>query len=142
LRRQRLILFGAASAAMTFALMYTVLAAAEAEIMLRGRRTIATVEQVGEEQRSRQGVRYPLLLRVEEVVAWGERPLRVTGGWSAPPVTPRPGDRVDVFVMPDDPPRFVPVGSLEGPWHWLVSVSCAWLVAAGAIWAGLRSPRA
>jgi hypothetical protein len=142
LRRRGLVFFGAASVALTVAAFYTVLAAAEAEILLRGRHAVATVEEVGEERRTRQGLRYPALLRVADTAAWAERPLRVTGGWSAPPVAPRPGDRVEVFVLPDDPPRLVPVSALEGPWHWLASVGFAWIIASAAVWAGLRSARA
>ncbi len=139
---QRRLLRAAAAAALVMAGVVTMLAAADAEVALHGRRATATVEEVGEARRSRQGIRYEAKLRADDIVAWADRPLRVTGGWSAPPVVPRPGDQVAVFIMAGNAPRLVPASALEGWWEWLVAVPLAWLIAAAAISVALRRPKA
>ncbi len=141
-RGLRIVVAGAAVFATLYALFMTILAAADAEIASRGERATAIVVEVGETRRARRLWVAEVMLAVPrpggvELLAWAARPLRVTGGWSDPARPPRRGDRAEVFVVPDTPPRIVPANAVEGRWTWLVSLGFAWLLAGGA-WIATR----
>lgn len=121
-------------------LIMTLLAAAEAEIRLRGVPAVATIEEVGRAQRSKQGMRYPVRLRVDGTVAWAERDMLVTGTWEHRPLRPQPGQGVEVLVVPDDPPRLVPVAALERAWEIVAGLLLSWAIALGAVWAARHRP--
>ena len=139
-RGARFIVAGAAALATLYALFTTILAAADAEIAARGERATAIVVELGETRRDRRLWVAEVMLAVPrpggaDLVGWAARPLRVTGGWSDPARPPRRGDRAEVFIVPDTPPRIVPANAVESRWTWLVTLGFAWLVVGGAWWA-------
>jgi hypothetical protein len=122
----------------TVAALMSVMAAVEAEIRLRGIPGTAIIEEVGPGQRTKQGMRYPATLRLDGVTAKAERDLLVTATWDGPPARPRPGERVEVLLVPDDPPRLVPVAALGALWETLAGLVAAWTIAVAAAWATTR----
>lgn|GEM_PF-6664726 len=115
----------------------SLLAAFDADIMLRGAPATAVVVEAGEQRRSRNLWVAEVRLAVpspggQELVAWADRPLRVTGGWSNPPRPPRPGDAVAVRVVPDTSARIVPVNAIGNRFGWAAKLAFAWLLAAAA----------
>src|SRR4051794_4740758 len=88
-RSTRMVVGGAALAVTLAAAFQSVLALADADIVLRGEPAAAMVVEVGRERTSR-GAR---LVEVKLVVAnptrgefsaWSDRPMRLLGGWSDP----------------------------------------------------------
>ncbi len=123
----------------TVAALMSVMAAIEVEIRMRGIPRLAVIEEIGPGQRTKQGMRYPATLRLDGVTAKAERDLLVTGTWDAPPRRPRPGETVEVLLVPDDPPRLVPVAALGPLWEWVAGLVLAWAIALAASWAATRS---
>ncbi|MGG5821844.1 hypothetical protein [Falsiroseomonas sp. HW251] len=134
-------LIAVAAVMLAVSAVVTFMTAVEVDIRLRGVPAVATIEEVGAAQRSKQGMRYPVRLRVDGTVAWGERAMLVTSSWEGGPRRPQPGQGVEVLVVPDDPPRLVPIGALDSMWERLASVAAAWLIAGGALLALRRTPR-
>lgn len=135
MRRRRLLLGGSLALLAGVTLMQSVIALDDALIVLTDRAATATVVEVGAMQRSRSGLYYEVLLRVAEpgmppLEAWADRALKVTGGWSAPPRRPEPGDRVAVHVDAAQP-RIVPADSIGGRWGWIGTLGFAWALTIG-----------
>jgi hypothetical protein len=141
-RWQVLLAAGMAVFAGLLAVMMTVLAVGDADVATRGVRAVAIVEEVGPERRSRQDWRVELRLRAPfagaEVTGWAEPPMRVTGSWEKAPQLPLPGQGIEGYVMPDTPPRIVPVNAVGSRWSWVLTLPLYWLFAAGAAWAVWR----
>lgn len=144
-RGARRVLIAAALVLTCVAGFMSLLAAVDAEIALRGVPASATVVEAGEQHRSRRSWTAEVRLAVPQpdgqaLVAWAERALPVSGGWSNPPRPPRPGDLVPVLVVPDTPPRIVPEDAVGNRFGWAAKLAFAWALTAGA-WLALRGRR-
>lgn len=142
-RWARLLVAAAAAFALGMALVQTVLALADAAIVLEGERSLATVTELGAERRTRQSWTVEAALRAEPasgpaVTAWAERPVPIHGSWSNPPRPPRVGDRVPIFLLQGTEPRLIPVDAVRGRWAYAAILPFAWLIAGGAAWATRR----
>lgn len=136
-RGARMLLAGAAVVMTGVAMLATLLAATDAEIAWRGMPVTAVVTEVGEERRGRNHWTAEVVLAVPRpdgtaLVAPAWRAMRVRGGWSTPPRPPRPGDRVEAYVVEDSPPRIVPANAVGTWWGWAATLAFAWVLAAGA----------
>ncbi len=139
------ILLSVVVAAMTgAAVIASLMAAADAEVALRGTPATATIVETGAEQRWRRSWVIEARLSVPwpegtQTVAWAERAVPVQGGsWADPARAPRRGDSVAVLLVPDAPPRIVPADALGGRWSWAATLAFIWLLTAGAWAARLR----